>query len=73
MMRENGLGPPLVSCSQRILTTPVDLERTTMFYRVRSEFMHGQADVLGCLWIQYQFGPFNESRTVTQIMEGGEL
>jgi len=44
-----------------------------MFYRVRSEFMHGQADVLGCLWIQYQFGPFNESRTVTQIMEGGEL
>ena len=44
-----------------------------MFHRVRPEFVHGQADVLGCLWIQYQFGPFNENRIVTQIMEGGEL
>src|SRR5262249_50840822 len=45
----------------------------TMFHRVRPEFVHSQADVLGCLWIQYQFGPFNENRIVTQIMKGGEL
>src|SRR5262245_15099469 len=44
-----------------------------MLYRVRPEFVHGQADLLGSLRIQFQFGPFNENRIVTQIMEGGEL
>jgi hypothetical protein len=44
-----------------------------MFYRVRPEFVHGQADVLGCLRIQFQFGPLNENRIVTQVMEGSEL
>jgi hypothetical protein len=44
-----------------------------MFYRVRPEFVHGQADVLGCLRIQFQFGPLNENRIVTQLMEGSEL
>jgi hypothetical protein len=45
----------------------------TMFYCVRPEFVHGQADLLGCLRIQLQVGSFNQNGIVTQIMERGEL
>ena len=44
-----------------------------MFYCVRPEFVHGQADLLGCLRIQLQVGSFNQNGIVTQIMERGEL
>ena len=44
-----------------------------MSYGVRPKFVHGQADLLGCLRVQLQVGPFNENRIVTQIMEGSEL
>jgi len=41
-----------------------------VLHGVCPKFMQGQTDLLGRLWIQFQFGPFNKNRIITQTGTG---
>jgi hypothetical protein len=53
------------------VTTPVGYGERAVLHGVCSKFMQGQPDLLGSLWIQFQFGTFKKNRIVTQIVEWG--
>src|SRR5262249_18153116 len=73
MMRKSGLGPPPVSCSHRILTTPVGLESAPCFTAFVPSSCTAKPICSAAFGFNFQFGPFNENGTATQIMERSEL
>jgi hypothetical protein len=61
------------------LEFPSNLDHTcgygerSVLHGVCAKFMQGQTDLLGRLWIQFQFGPLDKNRIVIQIMERGQV